>query len=94
MLVLTRRPGESIMIGRDIEIVVLSADGLQVRLGVRAPREIPVLRRELLQQVEAENRLASATPSPASAALGALSARLKPAQPRPTAAPDTTPPST
>lgn len=70
------------MIGRDIEIVILSADGVQVRIGVRAPREVPVLRRELVQQVEAENRLATATP--ASAVLGALSARLnaqKPPQP-------------
>ena len=81
MLVLTRRPGESILIGRDIEVVILSADGMQVRLGVRAPREITVLRRELVQQVEAENRLAAATPT--SAAFGALAARLNPTRPAP-----------
>ncbi|MCC7105648.1 MAG: carbon storage regulator CsrA [Chloroflexi bacterium] len=63
MLVLTRRPGEAILIGPDVEVVVLSADPQQVRLGIRAPREVAVLRRELLQQVQTENRHA-ATPAP------------------------------
>ncbi len=61
MLVLSRRPGQSIMIGSDIEIVVLASDGVQVRVGVRAPREVTVLRRELLQQIGDENQLAAAT---------------------------------
>lgn len=61
MLVLSRRPGQSILIGKDIEIVVLGSDGVQVRVGIRAPREVTVLRRELLKQVEEENRRASAT---------------------------------
>src|SRR3954470_18569331 len=59
MLVLSRRPGQSILIGKDIEIVVLGSDGVQVRVGIRAPRELTVLRRELLKQVEEENRRAS-----------------------------------
>ena len=59
MLVLSRRPGESILIGRDIEVVVLASDGFQVRVGIRAPREVTVLRRELLEQVEQENRRAA-----------------------------------
>jgi carbon storage regulator len=59
MLVLSRRPGQSILIGKDIEVVVLGSDGVQVRVGIRAPREITVLRRELLKQVEEENRRAS-----------------------------------
>ena len=59
MLVLSRRPGQSIMIGKDIEVVVLGSDGVQVRVGIRAPREVTVLRRELLKQVEEENRRAS-----------------------------------
>lgn len=59
MLVLSRRPGQSILIGKDIEIVVLGSDGVQVRVGIRAPREVAVLRRELLKQVEEENRRAS-----------------------------------
>ena len=59
MLVLSRRPGQSILIGKDIEVVVLGSDGVQVRVGIRAPREVTVLRRELLKQVEDENRRAS-----------------------------------
>ena len=61
MLVLSRRPGQSILIGRDIEIVVLGSDGVQVRVGIRAPREVTVLRRELFKQVEDENRRAVTT---------------------------------
>ena len=59
MLVLSRRPGQSILIGKEIEVVVLGSDGVQVRVGIRAPREVTVLRRELLKQVEEENRRAS-----------------------------------
>lgn len=59
MLVLSRRPGQSILIGKDIEVVILGSDGVQVRVGIRAPREVTVLRRELLKQVEEENRRAS-----------------------------------
>ncbi len=59
MLVLSRRPGQSILIGKDVEIVVLGSDGVQVRVGIRAPREVTGLRRELLKQVEEENRRAS-----------------------------------
>ena len=61
MLVLSRRPGQSILIGKDIEIVVLGSDGVQVRVGIRAPREVTVLRRELLKQVEEENKRAAVT---------------------------------
>lgn len=80
MLVLSRKPGESILIGKDVEVVILAADGVNVRIGVRAPREVPVLRRELVAEVQAENRLAAASPSRAvlgrlSAGLGAAAAR-------------------
>lgn len=59
MLVLSRKPGEAILIGQDIEVIVLSAEGSQVRVGIRAPREVAVLRRELHDQVRAENRRAA-----------------------------------
>ena len=62
MLVLSRRLGERIVIGPDIEVVVLSAEGGQVRLGVQAPRDVTVLRSELLAQVGAENRRALQRP--------------------------------
>ena len=61
MLVVSRRPGQSILIGRDIEVFVLEVDGMQVRVGINAPRSIRVLRRELLTQVETENRRAVGT---------------------------------
>lgn len=54
---LRRRPGESIAIGADIEIEVMEISRTRVKLGVRAPREIPVLRKETLA-VAAENRQA------------------------------------
>lgn len=61
MLVVSRRAGQSILIGRDIEVFVLEVDGSQVRVGINAPRSIRVLRRELLTQVESENRRALGT---------------------------------
>lgn len=61
MLVLSRRAGEAILIGEDVEVVILGTDGGQVRVGIRAPRKVTVLRKELLQPVEAEKRLAQAT---------------------------------
>jgi len=62
MLVLSRRAGESILIGGEIEIVILGTDGGQVRVGIRAPRDITVLRKELLQEEEEENPPAAAPP--------------------------------
>jgi carbon storage regulator len=47
MLVLTRRVGEVIKIGDDIEVSVLNAHGKQVRLGITAPKDVKVLRQEL-----------------------------------------------
>lgn len=48
MLILTRRVGESILIGQDIEVAVLGLKGNQVRIGIRAPTGVPVHREELL----------------------------------------------
>jgi carbon storage regulator len=48
MLILTRRPGESIQVGEDIEISVLEIRGNQVRIGINAPAEVLVLRSELV----------------------------------------------
>ena len=59
MLVLTRRLGEGFLVGHDIEVVVLGVDGSHVRVGIRAPRDIRVLRKELVHQVEVENLLAA-----------------------------------
>jgi len=51
MLVLTRRTRESIVIGDDIEITVLSVMGDKVRLGIQAPRAIPVYRKEIYLEI-------------------------------------------
>lgn len=48
MLVLTRHPRQVVMIGQDIQILILDVAGNRVRLGITAPREIPVLRQERL----------------------------------------------
>ena len=59
MLVLTRRLGDSIRIGDDISIRVLDIQRGQVRVAIDAPREIPVHREEIYQQVQEENRKAA-----------------------------------
>jgi carbon storage regulator len=55
MLILTRRRGESIVIGGDIEVTLLQVQGDQVRLGITAPKDVSVHRKELLEQIRAEN---------------------------------------
>ena len=52
MLVLTRRRDESIVIGDEIEVRVLSVGGETVRLGIEAPREIPVFRKEVYLEIQ------------------------------------------
>ena len=55
MLVLTRKSNQSIMIGDEIEVSVLSIMGEKVRIGIQAPREIPVFRREVYLEIQQEN---------------------------------------
>lgn len=55
MLVLTRKVNQSIVIGDDIEVVVLEVRGEQVRIGVRAPKAIAVHRKEIYEQIRQEN---------------------------------------
>ncbi|OOF85230.1 carbon storage regulator CsrA [Rodentibacter ratti] len=52
MLILTRKVGESVLIGDDISITVLSVRGNQVKLGVQAPKEVSVHREEIYQQIK------------------------------------------
>ena len=54
MLVLTRKSNQSIMIGDDIEISVLSIMGEKVRIGIDAPRDVPVFRREVYLEIQQE----------------------------------------
>lgn len=59
MLVLTRRRDEAIMIGDSIEITVLRVGHDGVRIGIRAPQDIAVHRREIYEQIRAQNRAAA-----------------------------------
>jgi len=54
VLVLTRKSNQSIMIGDDIEISVLAVMGEKVRIGIEAPRSVPVFRREVYVEIQAE----------------------------------------
>jgi carbon storage regulator len=69
MLVLTRRAGESVMIGDDIVITVLEARGDVIRLGIQAPRDVQVHREEVYRELQAANREAA---SPTEDAVRAL----------------------
>ena len=59
MLVLTRKKGQSLMIGQDVEIAVIDVQGDQVRLGIIAPKSIPIHRKEIFDEIKQENREAS-----------------------------------
>ena len=59
MLALTRKKNESIIIGDNIEVIVLSVQGEQVKLGISAPRSVTVHRKEIFEQIQQENRAAS-----------------------------------
>ena len=63
MLVLTRKPDQSIMVGGEIEITILEVRGEQVRVGIRAPREVAIHRKEIFEQIRDENRSALEAPA-------------------------------
>ena len=59
MLVITRKKGESILLGDDIEITVVKADDGSVKLAISAPKNVTILRKELLNEVTEENKKAT-----------------------------------
>lgn len=59
MLVITRKKGESILLGDDIEISISSVENGTVKLAIKAPREVTILRKELYVEVENENKEAA-----------------------------------
>ena len=74
VLVLSRKAGESIVIGNDVVVTIVEFRGDQVRVGVDAPRSVQVYRRELYDEISRENRLAA---SVAPGDLGGLPGRPK-----------------
>lgn len=61
MLVLSRKTDESIMIAGNIEVVVLGVEGETVKLGIRAPKDVEILRKELYVNIQSSNREAASS---------------------------------
>ena len=63
MLILTRRAGETVMIGSDITITVLGVKGNQVRVGINAPKDVAVHREEIYERIQSERASEGASDS-------------------------------
>jgi carbon storage regulator len=66
MLILTRRVGETVMIGNDVTVTVLGVKGNQVRIGVNAPKDVAVHREEIYERIKREEDQDSRSSAPAS----------------------------
>jgi carbon storage regulator len=60
MLILVRRIGESLMIGDDTRVTVLGARGNHIRIGIEAPKEVPVFREEIYRQIQKQKKIEAA----------------------------------
>lgn len=80
MLVLTRKAGQSIVIGQEIELTILEIAGDHIKLGIKAPRSVPVYRSELWAEIQRENALAAKPAAISSTALRALTDLHRPAK--------------
>lgn len=76
MLVLSRKKNESIIIGDDVEIVIVDIKGDQVKVGIKAPKKVTVHRAEVYEEIQAENRKAATAPKQLSG-LGNLFSQFK-----------------
>ncbi|MGN0345690.1 MAG: carbon storage regulator CsrA [Lachnospiraceae bacterium] len=64
MLALSRKKGEAIVINNDVEITILEVKGDQVKLGIAAPKEVPIYRKEVYMQIQEANKEAMTKQSP------------------------------
>ena len=64
MLILTRRVGETLMVGDDVTVTVLGVKGNQVRIGVNAPKDVAVHREEIYERIRKENEAGAAAVKP------------------------------
>lgn len=69
MLILTRRVGETVMIGNDVTVTVLGVKGNQVRVGINAPRDVAVHREEIFERIKREGQGENSAPVRSAAAL-------------------------
>lgn len=81
LLILTRKPGESIYIG-DIKVTVVEVKGPQIRLGIKAPKEVRIYREEIYLQILEENRLAAEAGMSTSASVEGLTPNFGSSQPQ------------
>lgn len=63
MLALTRKKGEALVINNNIEVTVLEIRGDQIKIGIQAPKDVPVYRKEVYLQIQKENEAASSLAS-------------------------------
>ena len=56
MLALTRKKGEALMVNNNVEITILEVRGDQVKIGISAPKDVPIYRKEVYLQIQAENK--------------------------------------
>ncbi|MCR5390775.1 MAG: carbon storage regulator CsrA [Lachnospiraceae bacterium] len=64
MLALSRKKGEALIINNNVEITVLDVKGDQVKIGINAPKEVPIYRNEVYEQIQAANKEALTDQSP------------------------------
>ncbi len=62
MLALTRKKGEALVINNNIEITILEIRGDQIKIGISAPKDVPIYRKEVYLQIQSENQAALDTP--------------------------------